>query len=58
MNKTVDEKYDPIIKRMCSDMVKDGLKMMTWTYPNGWTFKLSIPQKKFTALQKIRGVKQ
>jgi len=56
MPKLFDEKYNDVVKKMCKDLVKDGLKMMTWTYPNGWKFKLSIPQSKFTALRNKESV--
>lgn len=41
---TFNEKYSKIVKKMCKDLAGDSLKMMTWTYPNGWKFRLSISQ--------------
>ena len=47
MTKSFDQKFDKVIEEMKEYLLSDGLKMISFTYVDGWRFKMNIPQKEF-----------
>jgi len=50
MAESFDEKFADTIKEMKSYLVNDKLSSISFTFEDGWTFKLSIPKKKWEKL--------
>ena len=50
MADSFDEIFDKDIERMKEYLLSDHLKMISFTFTDGWSFRLSIPQKKYQKL--------
>lgn len=42
---TFEDEFGETIKEMRAYLNKGNLNMINFTYPDGWTFKLSCPRK-------------
>ncbi len=51
MTKTFDEEYSEIIEDMKRYLLRNGLRMISFTYTDGWSFKLSLPKKQHDKLR-------
>ena len=56
MTKAFDEEFGKVIERMKEHLLSNHLKMISFTFEDGFSFRLGIPQKKYQKLLDKRKV--
>jgi len=54
MTKAFDEEFGDVVEKMKEHLLSNHLKMISFTFTDGFSFRLGIPQKKYQKLMDKR----